>query len=91
MCKVIRALQQKEHALLESPTGTGKTLSLLCSALSWQAKVKAEMREKEDSPCPVHTWSPERTSCLVNHFAICFQPIFLLDSIPAVSEMLLLS
>lgn len=42
MEKVMECLQTNVNGILESPTGTGKTLCLLCSSLAWLESRKAQ-------------------------------------------------
>ncbi|KAK7116907.1 hypothetical protein R3I94_023261 [Phoxinus phoxinus] len=47
MKKVIECLQNKVNGVLESPTGTGKTLCLLCSALGWRENFKDTISDRK--------------------------------------------
>lgn len=52
MAAVIDALERGENALLESPTGTGKTLCLLCATLSWVRQKRARPDASGQSRAP---------------------------------------
>nr|XP_021156104.1 Fanconi anemia group J protein isoform X1 [Columba livia]XP_021156105.1 Fanconi anemia group J protein isoform X1 [Columba livia]XP_021156106.1 Fanconi anemia group J protein isoform X1 [Columba livia] len=43
MNAIVKGLNNRQHCLLESPTGSGKSLALLCSALSWQQSLYGKL------------------------------------------------
>lgn len=52
MSKLLTGVQRRENCLLESPTGTGKTLALLSAALAWQRQQREHgMVMESDSDC----------------------------------------
>jgi Rad3-related DNA helicase len=53
MDKTIQALKNSQNVLLELPTGSGKSLSLLCAAAAWHEREVRELQEEAamQKPC----------------------------------------
>ena len=43
---IVRGLRNSQHVVLESPTGTGKSAAILCSALAWQQEHSKKTSER---------------------------------------------
>nr|CAD7431872.1 unnamed protein product [Timema monikensis] len=61
MSKVIEGLKKMKNCILDSPTGSGKSLAILCSTLAWQHHEKENSNkllsygeEVQDDPNKVH-------------------------------------
>ncbi|KAM4570874.1 regulator of telomere elongation helicase 1 isoform 2-T2 [Fundulus diaphanus] len=70
MSKVLECLLKKQNGVLESPTGTGKTLCLLCATLAWREHMRdsisarkiEELRGEKMSPnTPQASWGAAAT------------------------------
>uniref|UniRef100_A0A8C5NS18 DNA 5'-3' helicase n=1 Tax=Junco hyemalis TaxID=40217 RepID=A0A8C5NS18_JUNHY len=67
MNAIVKGLNNRQHCLLESPTGSGKSLALLCSALSWQQALYGECQSEDrkaapSPPCHCRCHSQARSS-----------------------------
>ena len=50
---ILKCIEQGKHGLIESPTGTGKTLSILCAAIAALLKSRRDFHRNPKGPKPL--------------------------------------
>lgn len=89
MHATITAITSRKHALVESPTGTGKTLALLCASLAFQEAAEDRRRQNLASqPSPHQTTDLQQQSLPLSDSPLLAQapPNAPLPSVPPPSE-----
>ncbi|ESN91790.1 hypothetical protein HELRODRAFT_189813 [Helobdella robusta] len=59
MEKIIKSIDKRQNCLIESPTGSGKSLALLCSTLAWQRK-QYDQIEAQTEPVEIGKTFPQK-------------------------------
>ncbi|XP_071848796.1 Fanconi anemia group J protein homolog isoform X3 [Apostichopus japonicus] len=68
MAKIVRGIDRRQNCLLESPTGSGKSLALLCSSLGWQ---KHEYEKQLIAQHDVSTGGDTESPTALSHCTLC--------------------
>ncbi|XP_056296575.1 Fanconi anemia group J protein isoform X3 [Pseudoliparis swirei] len=71
MNSIIRGLNSGQHCLLESPTGSGKSLALLCATLGWQ---QAQFDKPKEGGSPLEDKSQSDKTCGDNKKSDVYTP-----------------
>ena len=77
---VLKAMTNQENALMESPTGTGKTLTMLTSTLAWLSQYRLGHKASSTKPPPTRIIYGSRTHTQLKQVVrelknTCYRPV----------------